>query len=312
MSKEALLKLREPAAFALLGAGALQMLAGLVGLFAKGGFTYHALSETSEYGHFTNLSIAVVTVLAVLFVTKGAEQNSPQARNVVMAALGVLGFGLLFGAVCLLAGLLAGGESTTVGGVTYSITTVSGNTKIVAFFFGIAKLVITGVAGYFVFLNFQALQPARPAPLPGGLGGGQVYGGQQYGQYGQPGQQGQPYGDPYQQQAPPPGAYNDPYSPPPSPSQPQPGPSQPQPGQYGQPQYGAPDPYAQGQPGPSQPQPGQYGQPGQGQPGHGQPGQYGQQPPQDQGGWTRQFGEEPPQHGQQSDQNWYRGDQGPQ
>ena len=107
MSKEALLKLREPAAFALLGAGALQLLAGLVSLFGSGGFTYNALQETAGYGFFTSLTIAVVAVLAVLFVTKGAEQHSPQARNVVLGALGVLGLGLVLGVVCLLSGLVA-------------------------------------------------------------------------------------------------------------------------------------------------------------------------------------------------------------
>ncbi|GAB3665423.1 hypothetical protein GCM10027589_30000 [Actinocorallia lasiicapitis] len=293
MSKEALQKLREPAAFALLGAAALNILAGLVALFGIGGFTFNALEESVGYGHFTSLTVTVTAVLAVLFVTQFGDKT-PQSRLIVIGALAVLAAGLLFGVVSLLAGLVASAGSS------YYDTGV-GNLKIVGFLTGAAKLAITGVAGYYVFLNFQALQPPRPAQMPGGLGS-QVYGQQPPAPYGQqPGQPGQ-YNDPYQQV---------------SPSQPQPG-------------FGGGDPYAQqpqqqgwSQPSPSQPQPGygqqppgQYGQPQQqpqqpyGQPQ--QPGQYGQQPPQDQGSWTRQYGDENPAQPQQGDQNWYRGDQGPQ
>lgn len=307
MNTEALQRLREPAAFALLGAAGLQLLAGFINLFfSSGEFTDTAYFETAGAGLFSSLTIALLAVLAVLFVTRG-EQPTAQARIVVMAALGVLGTALALGLICLLAGLVA--------------EIPGGADKAQAFFYGLSKLAITGVAGYFVFLHFQAMQPARPASMPGGLGG-QVYGGQQpYGQqqYGQ-----QPYGaqDPYQQPAP--GAQpqyggGDPYQQGQQPQQPQYGgqdPYQQQPAPGAQPQYGQPEQQQFGQP--DQPQYGQpeqpqYGQPQPGQPGYGQQ-QYGQPAPQqpDQGSWTRQYGEETPGQPQQSDQNWYRGDQGPQ
>ena len=302
MNTEALQKLREPAAFALIGAAGLQLLAGLINLFSYGGFTLNAYGESAGYGLFANLQLALAVVAAVILATWG--RTSPQARNVVLAALGVAGGALLFGLLSLLAGLVAEGPG--------------GASKAAMFFWAVSKLVVCGAAAYFVFLHFQQLQPARPAPVQGM--GGQVYGAQpQYGQdsygqqYGQPGQQygGQPqYGqDPYGQQQ-----------------------GQPQ---YGAPeqqqQYGAPEQPQYGQPGqqygqqPAQPdygqqqgQPGQQGQPDYGQPQqqYGQPQQgqqqYGQQQA-DQGQWTRQFGgEEPTAQPQQNDQNWYRGDQGPQ
>jgi hypothetical protein len=106
-------------------------------------------------------------------------------------------------------------------------------------------------------------------------------GGNQPGQYGQPGQQpGQPsYGQPA------PGGYGNQ----PSYGQPQYGqPHQPQygqPGQQGQPQYGQP---GYGQPGQ------QYGQPAYGQPGYGQPGQQYGQPQYGQPGYGQQYGQQPP------------------
>ncbi|MEO5874180.1 MAG: hypothetical protein ABIS86_04485 [Streptosporangiaceae bacterium] len=294
VNKDALQRLREPAAFALLGAAGLQLLAGLIYLFSGDvDFTFRALSETLGLGYFAGLTIAVLAALAVFFTTYG-ETPSAQARNVVYAALGMLGFAALFGVICLLSGLVADGAT--------------GGGKAAAFFYGASKLVLTGISGFYVFTVFQALQPARPATVPGGLGAGQQYGQPGYGQpgdpyaqqqYGQPGFQ-QPGADPYAQQ--PPAQGQDPYA------QQQPGYGQ-QPQQYGQ-QPGA-DPYAQPQqPGYGQ-QPQQYGQPGQ----PGQPGQAGQGGQPEQGQWTRQYGDDAPQgqqSPQQNDQNWYRGDQGPQ
>ena len=290
MNTEALQKLREPAAFALLGAAGLQLLAGLINLFSSGGFTLNAFGESAGYGLFANLTLALIVAGSVILVTVG--QATPQARNVVTAALAVAGVALLFGLLSLLAGLVA-----DIG---------DGAGKAAMFFWGVSKLVVVGAAGYFAFLNFQSMKPARPAAMPGA--GGQVYG-QQYGAQ-------DPYGQPqYGQQYPQDGGYQQ-YGQ--------------QPGQQGQPQYGAQDPYGQqpqygqpqqgqpqpdyGQPQQGQPQPPQQGQPDYGQPQYGQPGQQYGQPQQqaDQGQWTRQFGEEQSSQPQQNDQNWYRGDQGPQ
>lgn len=287
MNKDALQRLREPAAFALLGAAGLQLLAGLIYLFSGNSFTSNALGETLQLGYFAGLPIAILTAGAVFFAVYG-EPQAKQARNVVFGALGVLGVAALFGVICVLSGLVA--------------DNATGGLKAASFFYGVGKLLLVAIAGYYVFTVFQALQPARPAGMPGGLGAGQPYGQQQYGQPGDPYAQGQPgYGQ--QQQY---GQPADPYAQQQQYGQQQYG--QPAADPYAQPQQPASDPYAQGQPG--------YGQPPQLQPGQ-QPQQYGQPaaPQPEQGQWTRQYGDEAPQgqqSPQQNDQNWYRGDQGPQ
>ncbi|MDX6744614.1 hypothetical protein [Actinocorallia sp. A-T 12471] len=292
MNTEALQRLREPAAYLLLGAAAVQVLAGLISLFAGAAFTSNAFGESyGAVGSFTGFILAALVVGAVLLATSPAP--SAAAKTIVTGALAVVGVGLALGVITLFAGLLS----------EYA----SGGDKAAAFFFGLSKIAISAGAGYYVFLNFKTFQPARPAQVPGQVYGQQPYADPYAQQQQQYGQQPQQYGQPQY-------GVQDPYA--------QPGAQQPaaQPGQdpYS-PQHSAPaDPYAQGQYG----QPGQqygqsdaYGQPAQpGQPAQGQP-QYGQQPQQDPGGWTRQFGDDAagqPQQPQQSDQNWYRGDQGPQ
>ncbi|WP_304523667.1 hypothetical protein [Actinocorallia sp. API 0066] len=277
MNTEALQRLREPAAFVLLGAAALQLLAGLISLFS-GSFTANAYYETGSFGLFAGIGLSALGVLTVIFATYGTP--SPQAKNIVTGALAVLALGAALGLLCLFAGLLADSRF------------ISGGSKAAAFFWGLSKLAVTGAAAYYAFLNFRTFQPARPAPVPGQVYGQQPYG-EPYGQQAQYGQQPQQYGQPQY-------GVQDPYAQQPT-AQPAQDPYGQQPQQYGQPaapQYGQPqDPYGQQQ----------YGQPAQ--PGQPAPGQ---QPQPDQGQWTRQFGEDPSAQPQQNDQNWYRGDQGPQ
>jgi hypothetical protein len=282
VDKDALQRFREPAAWALVGAAGLQLLAGLVTLlFGEYKFTYRALSEAGGPGLFASFTLAALVVLAVLFVTRG-ESPSPQAKTIAMMGLGLLGAGLLFGVISLLAGMLAG-SSLGVG--------VGFGAKLSAFLYGASKLVLTGITGYYVFTVFQSLQPPKPA-VPGGLQPGYQAYGQQYGY-----PQGQQY-DP-QQQAQQPG-YD--------------------PQQYGQQQY--PQGYAQQQPYGQQQQYGQqgYGQQYPQQPAQGEgeaagwtqaygggenpqpsydPQQPQQQPQQEQ-------------HPEGNDRNWYGGERGPQ
>jgi hypothetical protein len=324
---DAVQRLREPAAWALITAAGLQLLAGLILLFAASSFTVQAVSEVSGGNVLTGIALAAIVVVAVLLVTRG-ESPSPQARTIVLAGLVILGLAALFTVVAVLAGLAAGGDETGLGL----------SSKLAVFLYGVAKVIVIGIAAYFVYTVFQALQPARPAAQPGGIPQGQEgYPGYpqqgQYGDYAQPqsyeqqgyapqgyeqqgyeqqGYQQQPgYGQQYQQ-------YN------------QPDYQQQQQQPYGQQQ---PDYYQQQtdpvqQPYGQQPQPG-YGQepqPGYGQEpeqGYGQEQQqqqqgYGQQPPAagegDPGLWTRSYGSDDPlqsgypQSGEEKDQNWYRDD----
>jgi hypothetical protein len=251
-------RLREPGAWVLLGSVTLQILTGLIGLLFGGGtwpFTFRAYQYVNADQFFTSVAVAGLTVVAVLLATRLGGGPTPKARTVALAGLCLLGVIGLLDVICMLAGLAAGGAKQGIildGGLS---------AKVAMFLYGIAKLAVVAVAGYYVFSVFQSFGPATPvAP--------------QYPQqvYGQPGQQ--PYGPP---------AYGHPqqpqqaYAQPPQQYPQQYPPQYPQQG-YGQQPYGSP---AYGQP---QQPPAQSQQP---------PAQL-QQPPvqsqQSEGEWTRAYG----------------------
>ncbi|NKZ08356.1 hypothetical protein [Actinomadura latina] len=307
MNKEAVQRLREPAAWVLLAAAGLHLLAGLIYLLGGGGsFTGRALGET-QGGTFLQIALVGVLVLAVLLVTWG-DAPTPQARTITMGALGVLGGIALFGVIAWLSGMLADSEY------------ISALTKLAAFLEGAGKLAIVGAGGWFVFTVFQGMQPPRPQPQQQGYPdfgyqqgqpgqpGQQQYGQQQYGQQQFEQQQ---YGQQYQQYGQQPGAEG----------QQQYGGQSGAEGQqqYGQQQYQQPQQYGQ-----QDYQ--QYGaQSGGYQAGQQQGQQQGQQPSADQedmGEWTRAYGGSgqdqgpqgtqpaPPQSGEQGG-DWYRDNRPP-
>jgi hypothetical protein len=316
VNKEAVQRLREPAAWVLLAAAGLQLVAGLVSLFSgDGGFKYHAFQEITG-GVFTGVTVVGLLVVAVLLVTWG-ETATPNARLIVLGALGVLAGIALFTVVCWFGGLLAGGESSSFGGVTVK-SGPSAAEKFAEFLIGAAKISVIGVSGWYIFTVFQGMQPTKPQAPAGQVGQGypdygyqqgqQGYGQEQYGQqaYGQ-----QQYGQPYQQGA-----------------EGQQGQAAQQYGQqaYGQQQYGQQG-YQQ------QPQQGYEQQPGYDQQAQQQYGQQGyqQQPAADaeaegEGEWTRAYGgqsggyqqpgygQQQGQQGQQSEEggDWYRDNRPPQ
>ncbi|MFG2250012.1 hypothetical protein [Spirillospora sp. NPDC048823] len=180
MNKEAVQRLREPAAWVLLASAGVQLLAGIITLLGGDGtFTFRALLETRD-GMFLQIGIVGLLVLAVLLVTWG-ERPTPQARTIVMGALGVLGGIALFGVVSWLSGMLAASESA------------GALTKLSAFLIGAGKLAVVGVGGWYVYTVFQGMQPPRPQAQPQMQQGYPDFGYQQ-GQQGQPGAQGQQYG----------------------------------------------------------------------------------------------------------------------
>jgi hypothetical protein len=226
-------RLREPGAWVLLGSVALQILAGLIGLLFGGGrlpFTFQAFQYVSADQFFTSVTLVGLVVVALLLATKLGGGPTPGARNIALAALIVLGVSALANIVCMLAGLGAGGIDTGV------LLDSAATAKLTMFIYGIAKLAVFAVGGYYAFMVYQsvAAQPGTPYPQPGY--GQQPYGQPGYGQqpYGQPPQQ-QPqqmYGQPPQQQYPPQGYVRAPYGPPPGYGQPpQPGARPPMPQQ---------------------------------------------------------------------------------
>jgi hypothetical protein len=240
-------RLREPGAWVLLGSVALQILTGLIGLLFGSGtlpFTFHAYQYVNADQFFAGVAVAGLVVVAVLLATRLGGGPTPKARTVALAGLCLLGAIGLLDVICMLAGLAAGGAKqgiTLDGGLS---------AKVAMFLYGIAKLAVVAVAGYYVFSVFHSFGPATPvAP--------------QYPQqvYGQPGQQ--PYGPP---------AYGHPQHPQQAYAQPpqQYLPQYPQQG-YGQQPYGSPA-YGQPQQPPVQPQ---------------QPPAQSQQ---SEGEWTRAYG----------------------
>ncbi|WP_067901100.1 hypothetical protein [Actinomadura chibensis] len=179
MNKEAVQRLREPAAWVLLASAGVQLLAGIISLLGDdGSFTYRALLETIG-GAFLQIGIVGLLVLAVLLATW--ERPTPQARTITMGALGVLGGIALFGVICWLSGMLADSEAANA------------VTKLSAFLIGAGKLAVVGVGGWFVFTVFQGMQPPRPQ-MPQGYSDF----GYQQGPPGQPGQPAQPGQQPVQ------------------------------------------------------------------------------------------------------------------
>lgn len=192
-------KLREPAAFVLLGSVLLQFLAGLVHLFFTGGgkkvtagdvtvstgvsFSTRAYTELSGSQFLSDALLVGLVVLAVLLATRIGGGPSPQARLIAMAGLGLLAAIALFTLIAWLGAFGVDGMAT----------------KIVVLFYGIAKLVLIGIGGYFVYGVFQSLAPAKP---PAQQQPPQGY-------YGYPAPGGQPYPQPgYDPQQYPPGAYD--------------------------------------------------------------------------------------------------------
>lgn len=191
MNKEAIQRLREPAAWVLTIAAGLHVLAGLVMLLAGrylggGTFTLRAMTETLQLGLITGVAVTVILVVAVLLATW--EPAAKQARTIVLAALGVFGVALAFGVISWLAGLVA-----DTGGVEGAAVA-----KFSIFLYGAAKLAVMGVGAWFVFTVFQGMKPAAPAPQ---VQQGYPDYGYQQGGYPQPPQAGyqQPQQGPYQQ-----------------------------------------------------------------------------------------------------------------
>jgi hypothetical protein len=231
---------------------------------------------------FMGVTVTGVVVVAVLLVTKLGGPPTRQARNVALAALIMLGVVGLLTIICMLAGLGAGSSDS---GILLERATTQ---KIMMLLYGLSKLAVLAVGGYYVLHTYQTSAPPAPqVPQYPQQGWGQP--GMQP-PYGQPGYGQQPpaYGQPPQQQYPQqgyvPAPYGTgPYGQPGHPGQPQPG----QPGQPGQPQPGRP-------PAPPMPPQPQSGPPSAPQPAAPASGPQQAPPPTQsdelEGEWTRAYG----------------------
>lgn len=150
-------RLREPGAWVLLGSVALQILSGLIGLlFGRGRlpFTIQAFDYVSADQFFTGVTVTGVAVIAVLLVTRLGGPPTRQARNIALGGLVILGIAGLLTVICMLAGLGAGSVSTGV--LLDSALTA----KVTMFLYGLSKLAVLGVGGYYILHVYQSFSPA--------------------------------------------------------------------------------------------------------------------------------------------------------
>lgn len=198
MYNDAVPRLREPGAFVLLGAAVLYLLGGLIELLFNSDvpFTFRAFNLVNGDQFFAGVTAVAIVVVAVLLATRWGGAPTPQARNIALAAVVILAAIGVIDAISTLVGLAAGSNS---GGIVLDVSLAA---KVAMFLYGVAKLAVVAVGGYYVFTVFQSLTPAGPSTGP-------------FPQQGHPQQQ-PPYGGyPHygQQQAQPP------YPPPPPPRQ---------------------------------------------------------------------------------------------
>ncbi|GAA3760069.1 hypothetical protein HDA32_004788 [Spinactinospora alkalitolerans] len=153
MNNEAIHRLREPAAWALLGAVAVQMLAGLINIFGAGagyGSVPVAGNMVDRAGAFFGpVTVALIVVAVLLMIT--APKKSPRTFPVVLAAMILLGIGAVFGVITLIMGFLTG-DNAAVGFSNFFVT--------------VANLAILVFAGLFLMRLFgdQTLVPRSAGP----------------------------------------------------------------------------------------------------------------------------------------------------
>ncbi|MFC7327520.1 hypothetical protein [Marinactinospora rubrisoli] len=117
MNNDTIQRLREPAAWVLLGAVAVQMLAGLIFVFGSAG-AYGGTNIPGQLVSQRETFLGVVTVAMILgavalVVTQ--REKSPRVFGIVLTALILLGVGAVFGLITLIMGFVANVDAIAVG-----------------------------------------------------------------------------------------------------------------------------------------------------------------------------------------------------
>lgn len=183
MLSDAARKFRDVFAFGAIAVAALYAISGLSLLFKsedEAGLDFSGRAH--EAGYVFMHPFVVVALLLAVVLAVGLGEASKNAKPVVLAALAVGAFNLLFG---LISWFVAFGYDDTGFGIFGG---VFGAGKIVAIFLGLAQLIALGLVLLFGVGVFQALpKPVRAQQQQQQWGG---YGQQGWGQPGQQGQQG--------------------------------------------------------------------------------------------------------------------------
>jgi hypothetical protein len=187
---DAVKKLRDVLAFALLGVAALYLISGLSLLFKSESDAGGPFSERAGwFGYLFTHPILVVSLVVAVLLVVGFGEVSRHAKVVVLGALGLGALSLLFAVICWVTSFAAddrSGFGALFGGVL-------GAGKIVGTFLGIAQLAFLALAVLFIGTVFQKF-PRTARATSQQWGPQQGYGPQQpypgssgYGPYGQPG-----------------------------------------------------------------------------------------------------------------------------
>ncbi len=190
MVSDATKKYREIFAYGLLGVAALYFISGLSLLFKSGDDLGDAgfADKSALFGYIFSHPLLVISLFGAVALATAWEDNSKNAKTIVLIALGIGALSLLFALICWLS---AFGADTGTGGFIFNGVTGAG--KVVAIFLGLAQLGLLGLVEFYAFTVYQTFPKPVPAQHQQGQWGQQQAGwgqaqqgwGQQQGGYDQ-------------------------------------------------------------------------------------------------------------------------------
>jgi hypothetical protein len=183
--RETTKKFREPIAFGMLIVAALYFVSGLAVLFKSRddlGLTFSG--RAALVSHVFSDPVLVIALAAAVALVVAGREASRNAKAVVLIAIVIGAFCLLFALISWLSGLSADGISAYGG--------LNGAGRIVGIFLGLAQVGFLGLALAYAFAVFQSFP--KTAKAPNGWASGQQGWGAPPQQWGQPQQSQQPWG----------------------------------------------------------------------------------------------------------------------
>ena len=159
MVSDATKKYREIFAYGLLGVAALYFISGLSLLFKSGDDLGDAgfADKSALFGYIFSHPLLVISLFGAVALATAWEDNSKNAKTIVLIALGIGALSLLFALICWLS---AFGADTGTGGFIFNGVTGAG--KVVAIFLGLAQLGLLGLVEFYAFTVYQTF----PKPVP--------------------------------------------------------------------------------------------------------------------------------------------------
>ena len=165
MVSDATKKYREIFAYGLLGVAALYFIGGLSLLFKSGddlggaGFA----DKSALFGYVFTHPLLVISLFGAVALATAWEDNSKNAKTIVLVALGIGALSLLLALICWLA---AFGADTETGSFVFN--GVFGAGKVVGIFLGLAQLGLLGLVEFYAIDRLPDLPEAGAGTAPAG------------------------------------------------------------------------------------------------------------------------------------------------